>query len=133
MEIISKKYKLEQKLAGYLLAFGSSIPEFTTNIIAASDNDNPKSITLGLGTTTSSGCYDFTVCLAIASLFTIGDGLFINKKLFYRESLIYFLTIILLIFFLRDGTVELWEALVMISLCPIGIIYTLSSEKNGET
>jgi Ca2+/Na+ antiporter len=44
-------------LAGYLLAFGSSIPEFTTNMIAASDHDNSKSITLGLGTTTSSGCY----------------------------------------------------------------------------
>ena len=48
---------MSEKLAGYLLAFGSSIPEFTTNLIATSDGDNPKSITLGLGTTTSSGCY----------------------------------------------------------------------------
>jgi Ca2+/Na+ antiporter len=57
LEIISKRYGLSEKLAGYLLAFGSSIPEFTTNLITANDGDNPKSFTLGLGTTTSSGCY----------------------------------------------------------------------------
>jgi Ca2+/Na+ antiporter len=107
-------------------------------MIAASDMDNPKSITLGLGTIISSGCYgmiililDFTLCLAIASLFTINDGLYINRKLFYRETCIYFVTIILLIFFLRDNVIELWEALFIICMCPIGIIYSLSSEKKS--
>jgi Ca2+/Na+ antiporter len=100
-------------------------------MIASSDTNNPKSLTLGLGTTTSSGCYDFTLCLAIASIITVGDGLYINKKLFFRESCIYFVTIILLIFFLRDSVIELWEALLMISMCPIGIMYSLSSEKKN--
>jgi Ca2+/Na+ antiporter len=74
---------------------------------------------------------DFTLCLAIASLLTINDGLYINRKLFYRETSIYFLTIMLLIFFLRDSLIELWEALLLISMCPIGILYSLSSEKKN--
>lgn len=57
MDNISKKYGLSEKLTGYFLAFGSSIPEFTTNLISSYEMDNFKSLTIGLGTTTASGCY----------------------------------------------------------------------------
>jgi hypothetical protein len=56
---ISKKYGLSETTAGYILAFGSSIPEFTTNIIASNDM-NKKNLVLGLGTISASGSFGKT-------------------------------------------------------------------------
>lgn len=57
---------MSEQVEGILLAIGSSIPEFTTNLIASlSDNAD-----IGIGTIAGSGAYDFTICFAFASLFT---------------------------------------------------------------
>jgi Ca2+/Na+ antiporter len=53
---ISKRYNLSETTTGYILAFGSSIPEFTTNFIASTDL-NSRSIVLGLGTISASGAF----------------------------------------------------------------------------
>ena len=66
---------------------------------------------------------DFTICFAVASLFIVKsqypDGLQINKYLFYRDSIVYLLTLALLAFFLRDNIIDYFEALILCCLWPI--------------
>ena len=58
----------------------------------------------------------------MASLFIIKsqypEGLQINKYLFYRESIVYLLTLALLAFFMRDNIVDIFEALILCCMWP---------------
>jgi Ca2+/Na+ antiporter len=51
---ISKDFNLSAQTSGLILAFGTSIPEFSTNLASTSDMG---SIEIGLGTITGSGAY----------------------------------------------------------------------------
>jgi len=52
---LTKKYNLSEHTSGYILALGSSIPEFTTNMISACTKDG--NINIGIGTITGSGSF----------------------------------------------------------------------------
>lgn len=77
---------------------------------------------------------DFTVCFAIASLFTVGKGLQFNKYYYYRDSFIYFGTALLLMIFLWDNKIYLYEAIILSSLWPLYIIINVCffKENNSE-
>lgn len=64
------------------------------------------------------------MCLGIASFFACKGGLSINKQLFYRDSFVYLLTLALIFFFLRDNKIEIYEALILVSLWPCYIYFS---------
>ena len=55
LQEISKKYNLSERVTGYILAVGTSIPEFTTNLISATTTDG--NINIGVGNIAGSGAY----------------------------------------------------------------------------
>ena len=60
--------------------------------------------------------------MAVGSLFIVKsqypEGLLINKLMFYRDSIIYLLTLAILAFFLRDNIIDIFEALILCCLWP---------------
>ena len=52
---IAKKYNLSSQATGYILAIGSSIPEFTTSLISAMNEDG--NVNLAIGTISGSGAF----------------------------------------------------------------------------
>lgn len=62
------------------------------------------------------------MCFAIASLFTYGKGLQFSKFFYYRDAAVYFITALLLMSFLIDNKIYLYEAIILIFLWPIYIL-----------
>ena len=55
LQKIAKKYNLSEQCKGYILAVGSCLPEFTTNLVAATkENGN---FNIGVGNVTGSGSF----------------------------------------------------------------------------
>jgi Ca2+/Na+ antiporter len=55
LRVIANKYNLSERFTGYILAFGSSIPEFSTNLISATSSTG--NINIGVGDIAGSGSY----------------------------------------------------------------------------
>ena len=55
-QLIAKKYNFNDETTGYMLAIASSIPEFTTNLLASLDQ-NTSMFKFGMGAITGSGAY----------------------------------------------------------------------------
>ena len=65
---------------------------------------------------------DFTICFAVASLFVAGNGIQFSKILYYRDSFVYILTVVILIIFLLDNKIEFYEAVILVCLWPLYLI-----------
>ena len=116
LENIAYKYSLNQQMQGCLLAIGAAMPEFTTNLLACFRNE----VNLGLGAITASGAYDFTMCFGISGL--LSKGVVLYWGLYFRDSLVYLLTLGLLTLFCRDGKIELYETIILIGLYPLYLV-----------
>ena len=75
---------------------------------------------------------DFTLCFGIASFFTLNEGMQLNKKLYYKDSLVYLMSLALLSFFLRDNIINIYEALTLIILFPIYLIFSIIIVNKNE-
>ncbi len=49
-------YKLSDQITAFLLAVGSSIPEFTTNLISSFNGESEEAV-IGIGVITGSGSF----------------------------------------------------------------------------
>ena len=65
---------------------------------------------------------DFTICFAVASLFVSQKGLQFSKSLYYRDSIVYMLTVVMLIVFLIDNKIEFFEAIILVCLWPLYLL-----------
>lgn len=75
---------------------------------------------------------DFTILFGIASLFTVKEGLNLNKMLYYKDSLVYLFSLTIVIFFLRDSKISIFEAVFLILLFPSYIIISSYSHVNED-
>lgn len=116
LENIAYKYNLNQQMQGCLLAIGGAMPEFTTNLLACFRNE----VNLGLGAITASGAYDFTICFGVSGL--LSKGVVLYWGLYFRDSLVYLITLGLLTLFCRDGKIELYESIILIGLYPLYLV-----------
>jgi Ca2+/Na+ antiporter len=55
LQSIAKKYNLSEQFSGYILAVASGIPEFTTNLVAATSEKG--NVNIGVGNVTGSGSF----------------------------------------------------------------------------
>lgn len=129
MDKICIKYNFSEGLAGMLVAFGMSIPEMTTNVLSCFD-DNQEMIGFGFGTILGSGIFDFTICLGIASLFSLHyhkKELVFNINLLTRDFQVYIVTLAVLVIILWDYQVTLTEAIILTSMYPFYIVICATS------
>ncbi|MCA9385446.1 calcium/sodium antiporter [Candidatus Dojkabacteria bacterium] len=110
LDIISKWMKLTPSVAGAtLMAMGTSAPELSTALIALfKENSNPG---IGLGTVVGSAIFQILVVIGFAALVKTS---YLNWKPVIRDGFFYAITIVLLILFVRDGTVTFFESAMLL-------------------
>ena len=98
-----------------LLAIGNCIPEFSTNLMSnLSDNNS-----IGLGAITGSGAFCISLCFGLALLFNQN----INKKIYYRDSIVFIGILLLLKYFMQtEGKINIFQIGTLILLWPIYIM-----------
>ena len=118
LDRISQKLKLSPELAGTtFMAIASSAPELSVSLIALFRPGDHESI--GMGTIVGSALFNL--------LFVIGASAFVAKKIklkwqtVMRDTLFYFIIILLLIVGFWDGKIDLFESVTFVILYGIYI------------
>ena len=116
---LSQRFKIPQSVAGATLAaVSSSAPEFGTSLFSILITEQGKYPEIGMATIIGSAIFNVLVIIGLAALFR---NLKVLPRVYSRDGLFYFLTLILLIIGLWDGKITLWEAGAAIGLY---LIYT---------
>lgn len=135
LEVIADKLALSPSVAGAsLMAMGSSAPELAIALIALFKGGGANS-DLGIGTIVGSAVFNILVITGASAL--VRPAL-IDFKVITRDGLMYLSSIGLLLFAFRDGSIELYEAILFLVLYAvyIAILYfwkdTPEDESEGE-
>ena len=119
LEDISEALNLSSDVAGAtFMAAGSSAPELFTSLMGvfAVKND------VGIGTIVGSAVFNLCCIIGGTALFT-PQTLVIDWKPITRDTLFYFISIVAMIYVLRDGLVTLWEAVALIVCYVLYVIF----------
>ena len=117
LEYAVKMYKLSVQTESILLSIGSSIPEFSTNLMASLQGKN----SIGIGAISGSGALCMTVPFALTGFMCEHDFV-IGKFLYFRGVLFYLAALLLLTNFLSKGSLTLYEIILLILLWPLYIL-----------
>jgi sodium/potassium/calcium exchanger 4 len=122
IECLCLRFKIREDVAGALfVALGSSAPEIIINAIAAAKGQ-VDSVELGIGAVIGSGCIAFLLIPAICTLFSPTTPVEIKRRPLLRDVIFYFVSLLLVIWFILDGEITLIEAGI---LCGLYVIYLL--------
>ena len=117
LENACKKYNLSQTTQGYLLAIGSSIPEFATNLMATLTSKS----NIGIGAIFGSGAFNLTIGFGIASFFC-KNSLKLSFCYFTRDIFVYLCSLFCLNIFLATKRINIYQIMTLILLWPIYIM-----------
>ena len=117
LENACKKYNLSQNTQGYLLAIGSSIPEFATNLMATLTSKS----NIGIGAIFGSGAFNLTIGFGIASFFC-KNSLKLSFCYFTRDIFVYLCSLFCLNIFLATKRINIYQIMTLILLWPIYIM-----------
>ena len=117
LENVCKKYDLTQTTQGYLLAIGSSIPEFATNLMATLTSKS----NIGIGAIFGSGAFNLTLGFGIASFFT-KNYLKLSFSYYTRDIFVYLCSLFCLNIFLSTKRINVYQIMTLILLWPIYIM-----------
>eukprot|EP00401_Gymnodinium_catenatum_P015987 CAMPEP_0117532786 /NCGR_PEP_ID=MMETSP0784-20121206/39547_1 /TAXON_ID=39447 /ORGANISM="" /LENGTH=495 /DNA_ID=CAMNT_0005329189 /DNA_START=82 /DNA_END=1569 /DNA_ORIENTATION=+ len=107
---LAKRHNLPADVAGAtLLAFGSSAPEFCTNVVASFFITNE----CGVGDIVGSAIHNILLIIGVSGLFA-GRLLALWWYPLSRDSVFYIISIWELSMFLRDEHLQIWEASIMV-------------------
>ena len=90
-----------------IVAWGTSAPEVAVSVNAALDGQGALSV----GNVIGSNIFNLGFILGIVAIIANQK---IHKKMVYRDSVVLFLSTLLVLFFLFDGRVEIYEGVIMI-------------------
>jgi K+-dependent Na+/Ca+ exchanger-like protein len=106
LDIISKKFKLSNDVAGAtLMAVGTSAPEFFTSVVAVTKVGSEN---IGTGTIVGSAIFNVLVIVGASAVVSTA---FLRWKPVVRDMGFYLVSILVLLFTLRDGAITIVEAL----------------------
>jgi len=127
LERISAALKLSDDVAGAtFMAAGSSAPELAVAVVSTLFASEPGDE--GLGTIVGSAVFNIMVIVGVTSIFA-GQVLDITPYPFARDCLFYTLSIAMLVAFVYDGKVELWESVILL----LGyVLYIAFMTKNAK-
>ncbi|GBM08158.1 Sodium/potassium/calcium exchanger 5 [Araneus ventricosus] len=125
LEKICKLLNIQSDVAGAtFMAAGSSAPELATAIIAvfvAKDD-------IGIGTVVGSAVFNIAFVIGICGLFA-GRAIHLNWWPLFRDCLFYLLSILALLFALRDETVTWVESVLFLSLYSLYIVFMCFNQR----
>lgn len=110
LDILARRMKLPGSVAGAtLLAFGTSAPEISTALVALfAEGAHPAT---GVGSIVGSAIFQILVVVGFAAVVKAST---LDWRPVLRDSLFYALSIVLLIFFVRDDRFTLLEASILV-------------------
>lgn len=119
LEKMCKLLNIQPDVAGAtFMAAGSSAPELATAVIAvfvAKDD-------IGIGTVVGSAVYNIAFVIGICGIFA-GRVIYLNWWPMFRDCLFYLISILALLFALRDGSVTWVESVLFLSLYVVYILF----------
>jgi len=119
LETLVKRWKIRKDVAGAsFMALGCAAPEIAINMISVGVGDS--AVDVGLSAIVGSGLIAFSLIPAVCTLAaTANDSdafLHLNVSSMIREVVFYVVAVCTLLYFLRDSTIELWEASVLFGM-----------------
>ena len=127
LENACKKYNLSQTTQGYLLAIGSSIPEFATNLMATLTSKS----NIGIGAIFGSGAFNLTIGFGFASFFC-KNNLKLSFCYFTRDIFVYLCSLFCLNIFLATKRINIYQIMTLILLWPIYIMSVNICQKDDN-
>ena len=129
-------YRLPQGVTGATInAIGSSLPEFFTSFLFFFIlHESSNGMSAALGTVVGSAVFNILIipAVVIAILINKKQNLKIQKKMILRDGIILITTQILLFIFITDGKVTSLEAITLLIVYIIYIVFLFNSEKWKE-
>ena len=141
---ISKKLKLSESLSGMtLIALGNGAPDIISSLVAIDDDviDN-HSLDMSIGAILGAGMVVSALVFSLVILFnkpkntsnnalktTTTKEIQVNAKMFLRELIVYFISLIIFGLITYDNKVELYESVLFLALYFINLIIALLIEK----
>jgi K+-dependent Na+/Ca+ exchanger-like protein len=124
LDVISKKLRLSEDVAGAtLMAIGSSAPEFFTAVFAIFKAGSEQ---VGAGTIVGSAIFNILVIVGASALVATA---YLNWRPVIRDLLFYSLSIVLLLFTFKDGSISLIESFLYVLLYSIYIIILVNWQR----
>ena len=125
LQRIGKRWDLSSEATGAtLMALGSSAPELSISLIALFKVGEHAE--LGTGNIVGSAIFQFLVIIGAVALI---KEVHLNWKPFLRDMTFYTIAVILLVFFLFDGTIQLYEPIVFLSVYVAYVFIVINSKK----
>ncbi|GIY71310.1 hypothetical protein CDAR_279221 [Caerostris darwini] len=125
LEKICKLLNIQSDVAGAtFMAAGSSAPELATAVIAvfvAQDD-------IGIGTVVGSAVYNIAFVVGICGVFA-GRAIYLNWWPMFRDCLFYLISILALLFALRDESVTWVESVLFLSLYTLYIVFMCFNQR----
>ncbi len=116
LDRISQKLKLSPELAGTtFMAIASSAPELAVSLIALFRPGNHESI--GMGTIVGSALFNLLVVIGASAM--VAHKIHLKWQTVLRDTLFYFIIILLLVVGFWDGKIDLFEAVTFVLLYAI--------------
>lgn len=121
LEILCEKLNLQSDVAGAtFMAAGSSAPEFFTAFIGTFISKDDT----GVGAIVGSAAFNIFVITSLCCFFA-GKSVYLTWWPFFRDVVVYLISVLLMSIFVLDGRVEWWEGLIL-ALGYVGYIVLLS-------
>jgi K+-dependent Na+/Ca+ exchanger-like protein len=130
LERISAALKLSDDVAGAtFMAAGSSAPELAVAVVSTLFATEPGDE--GLGTIVGSAVFNIMVIVGVTAIFA-GQVLDITPYPFARDCFFYTLSIAMLVAFVYDGKVEVWESVILLLGYVLYIAFMTKNEKVAD-
>lgn len=116
-------------------AIGSSLPEFFTSFLFFFIlHESSSGMSAALGTVVGSAIFNILIIPAVVITILINKrhNLKIQKKMILRDGFILIITQILLLIFISDGKLNTLEAIILLAVYIIYVIFLLNSQKWKE-
>jgi len=125
LDIVAGKLRMSSNMAGAtLMAAGSSAPELSIAIFAVIRPGGHMEI--GLGTIIGSAIFNMLVIIGVVAII---KKTLLEWQPIARDLLSYFITIILLYLFMRNGSINLIESLVLIGGYVLYVLFVVFYQK----
>ena len=130
LETLCARWNIREDVAGAsFVAFGSAAPEIIINSITtikSAGSDTGEGADLGVSAIIGSGMIAFLLIPGCCGVFS-NKVLPLKRRPLLRDSLTYLTALIILLVFMSNGTVELYEGLVLVGECVLVCLHLLST------
>lgn len=132
LENISHRFGVSHLMVGLtILAIGTSLPEIAVSISGGIDKLLFGIDTSGIVIGNKIGSF-FTQITLILGILGLTSSIFVDKWVLRREGIMLFVSLFIFLVFSLDLLLEWWEAIVMIIIYAIYLLYLILSEKKVE-